>query len=65
MLDYKEAKTAYFLDETLNIYTTPVANRREAIKIAEQHGQEFIGFITPNEAANIVEERTGKDSTHR
>lgn len=60
MLDYKEAKTAYFLDEALNIYTTPVANRREAIKIAEQHGQEFIGFITPAEAVEIVNERSAK-----
>jgi len=58
-------KTAYFLDSDLNIYTTPVTNRREAIQIAKQHGQEFIGFLTPNEAASIVEERSGKDSTHR
>ena len=65
MIECGLMKTAYFLDSDLNVYTTPVTNRREAIQIAEQHGQEFIGFLTPNEAASIVKERSGKDSTHR
>lgn len=48
-------KTAYFLDKDLNIYTTPLHNRREAVLFSGDHNLEFIGFLkNPADAAEIV-----------
>lgn len=59
MIDTTEMKTAYFLDKDLNIYTTPVLNRREAIMLAERHGQEFVGFL---DSKSILEEIARRQS---
>ena len=39
-------KTAYFIDEDMNIYTTPLHNRTEAMEFAEKHDYCFIGFLS-------------------
>ncbi len=57
-----EMRTAYFLDGDMNIYTTPVSNRREAIMLAEQHGQEFVGFLDSKSILEEIERRKNKNS---
>lgn len=50
-------KTAYFLDKDLDVYTAPLKDDEDAMKFANEHGLEFVGFVKAKDVLKIIEER--------
>lgn len=50
-------KTAYFLDKDLDVYTAPLKDDEDAMKFANKHGLEFVGFVKAKDVLKIIEER--------